>query len=85
MARYHVAVLPSAQKEITKLPKQVQSKILKALASLSENPRPNGCKKLIGTDSWRFRIGEYRIVYSIEDDVLFVEVIRIAHRKDVYR
>ena len=85
MARYQVTVLPSAQKEIIKLPKHVQSKVLKALVSLSENPRPIGCKKLVGTDSWRFRISEYRIVYSIEDDVLLIEVIRVAHRKEVYR
>lgn len=85
MAKYEVSVLPSAQKEITKLPKQVQNKVLEALVSLSENPRPNGCKKLVGTDSWRFRVGEYRIVYSIEDNVLLIEVIRVAHRKEVYR
>jgi mRNA interferase RelE/StbE len=84
MAKYEVTVLPSAQKEIIKLPKQVQSKVLKALVSLSENPRPNGCKKLIGSDCWRFRIGEYRIVYSIEDNVLLIEIIRVAHRKEVY-
>ena len=85
MAKYEVTVLPSAQKEITKLPKQVQGKILKALISLSENPRPEGCKKLVGTDSWHFRIGEYRIVYSIVDNILTIEIIRVAHRKDVYR
>lgn len=85
MAKYEVTVLPSAQKEITKLPKQLQGKILKALISLSENPRPEGCKKLVGTDSWRFRIGEYRIVYSIVDNILTIEIIRVAHRKDVYR
>ena len=85
MAKYKVTIIPSAQKEITKLPKHVQNKVLKAIISLSENPRPHGCKKLVGTDSWRFRIGEYRIVYSIEDNVLLIEVIRIAHRKEVYR
>ena len=85
MAKYEVTVLPSAQKEITKLPKQVQGKILKALISLSENPRPEGCKKFVGTNSWRFRIGEYRIVYSIVDNILTIEIIRVAHRKDVYR
>lgn len=85
MAKYEVSILPSAQKEITKLPKQVQIKILKALVSLSVNPRPNGCTKLVGTDSWRFRVGEYRIIYSIEDNVLLIEVIRVAHRKEVYR
>jgi len=85
MAKYEVFVLPSAQKEIKKLSKPVQSKVFKALLSLAENPRPTGCKKLVGTDAWRFRIGEYRIVYSIEDKILTIEVIRVAHRKDVYR
>ncbi len=85
MAKYEVTVFPSAQKEITKLPKQAQGKVLKALISLSDNPRPNGCKKLVGTDCWRFRVGEYRIVYSIADNILTIEIIRVAHRKDVYR
>lgn len=85
MAKYEVMVLPSAQKEITKLPKPIQTKVLKALVSLADNPRPVGCKKLVGTSAWRFRIGEYRIVYSIEDNILTIEVIRVAHRKDVYR
>ena len=85
MAKYEVTVLPSAQKEITKLPKQAQGKILKSLISLSGNPRPTGCKKLVGTDCWRFRVGEYRIVYSIADNILTIEIIRVAHCKDVYR
>ena len=85
MAKYQVTVLPSAQKEITKLPRPAQSRILKALVLLADNPRPIGCKKLVGSDSWRFRVGEYRIVYSIEDDVLLIEVVRVAHRKEVYR
>lgn len=85
MAKYKVLIQPSAQKEIERLPKPVQNKVLKALMTLSENPRPVGCKKLVGTDSWRVRIGEYRIVYWIDDGILSVEVIRVAHRKNVYR
>jgi mRNA interferase RelE/StbE len=73
MPKYQVFVQPSAQKEIEKLPKQAQSKV------------PANCKKLVGTDSWRVRVGEYRIVYWIEDNILSVEVVRVAHRKDVYR
>lgn len=85
MAKYFVFILPSAQKEILKLPKLVQNRIVKTMTTLAKNPRPIGCKKLIGTDAWRIRVGEYRIVYSIEDNVLRIEVIRVSHRKDVYR
>ena len=53
---------------------------------LAENPRPQGCKKLKGDDNlWRVRAGDYRIVFSIHDDLLLVLVIRIAHRREVYR
>lgn len=85
MSKYQVLVLPSAEKEIEKLPKPARAKVLKALVALGDNPRPSGCKKLVGTDSWRIRVGEYRIVYWIEADVLSVEVVRVAHRKDVYK
>jgi len=60
--------------------------IVKHLVELINNPRPNGCKKLSGyEDIYRIRVGIYRIVYRIEDDVLYIEVIKIAHRKDVYQ
>lgn len=85
MAKYSVFILPSAQKEIEKLPKLAQTKVFKALVALSENPRPANCKKLVGTEAWRVRIGEYRIVYIIEDNILRVEVVRVAHRKEVYK
>lgn len=85
MAKYTVFVLPSAQKEIEKLPRPVQVKVLKLLTDLSDNSRPQNCKKLVGTDSWRVRVGEYRIAYWIEDNKLSIEVVRVAHRKDVYR
>ncbi|MFM6928684.1 MAG: type II toxin-antitoxin system RelE family toxin [Bdellovibrio sp.] len=85
MAKYSVFIQPSAQKEIERLPKPAQNKVVKALIALADNPRPPSCKKLVGTDSWRVRVGEYRIVYWIEDNVLSVEVVRVAHRKDVYR
>jgi mRNA interferase RelE/StbE len=53
---------------------------------LVNNPRPDGCKKLVGLDNiYRIRVGLYRIVYRIEDEILYIEVIKIGHRKDVYR
>jgi len=85
MVKYTVFILPSAQKEIGKLSKPEQIKVFKVLNVLSENPRPANCKKLIGTDAWRVRVGDYRIVYTIEDKVLRIEIVRVAHRKDVYR
>lgn len=85
MAKYSVLIQPSAQKEIERLPKVAQSKVLKALVALTDNPRPMSCRKLVGADAWRVRVGEYRIVYWIEDNVLSVEVVKVAHRKDVYR
>jgi mRNA interferase RelE/StbE len=60
--------------------------IRNVLNSLGEEPRPVGCKKLIGSKNrWRIRIGNYRILYEINDDLKTVEIFRIAHRKDVYR
>jgi mRNA interferase RelE/StbE len=85
MPKYQVFVQQSAQKEIEKLPKPAQAKVIKGLVALAENPRPANCKKLIGTDAWRVRVGEYRIVYWIEDNKLRVEIVRVAHRKDVYK
>ena len=85
MAKYVVIIQPSAQKEIEKLPKPSQVKVLKVLVSLSDNPRPANCKKLVGADAWRVRVGDFRIVYLIEDNILTVEVVRVAHRKNVYK
>ncbi len=85
MDKYTVLIAPGAQKEVLNLPKVAQQRIDKAIRGLSSNPRPQGCKKLVGTDAWRVRVGEYRIVYSVEDNILTVEVVKVSHRKDVYR
>lgn len=85
MSEYQVLILPSVEKEISKLTKVVQQKIIKALLQLADNPRPANCKKLVGVNAWRIRVGDYRVVYSIEDKILTIEVIRVAHRKEVYK
>ena len=85
MAKYQILILPSAEKELTKLAKPIQSKILKALRQLADNPRPANCRKLVGVSAWRVRVGDYRVIYSIEDKILSIEVIRVAHRKEVYK
>ena len=83
---YSVELLPAALKQLEKLPAAAQRRILAALAALEEDPRPPGVVKLSGEDNlWRIRVGDYRIVYEIHDDRLLVLVVRIGHRKDVYR
>ena len=85
MSRYVVQVKPSARKELEALPDNVLSRAVRKLESLSQNPRPAGCKKLKGyKDQWRIRVGDWRIVYIIDDSGKLVSVTRIAHRREVY-
>ena len=65
--------------------KRVLKRILRRIKALAEDPRPEGCEKLVGRERYRLRQGRYRILYSIQDDELTVWVVKIAHRKDVYR
>ena len=86
MACYNVIIKASAKKELAALPRQVIVRLIAAIESLATDPRPNGVRKLTGTqDIYRVRVADYRIVYRIEDDRLIVEVVRVAHRKEVYR
>jgi len=85
MKAYKVVLTKSAEKELSKLPSTVISKIVPELQSLENLPRPNGCKKLKGFENlWRIRVGDYRVIYSIEDVILVVEVQAIGHRRNVY-
>ena len=86
MKQYKVILSEKVQKSIKGLPNDYLFKIHQKLSSLSLNPRPFGCAKLSGSENhYRIRVGIYRIVYSIKDDVLVVEVIKIDHRRSVYR
>ena len=85
MAKFEVRVKASAEKDLSKIPRPEQQRIASAMSALSANPRPTGCKKLVNAEFWRIRVGQYRVVYSIEDKILVIEVVRIAHRKEVYR
>jgi mRNA interferase RelE/StbE len=83
---YRVRTSPDADKQLAKLDGSVRIRVAQRIDQLAENPRPPGCKKLKGDDNlWRVRAGDYRIVFSIHDDLLLVLVIRIAHRREVYR
>ena len=85
MASYGVALTSSAEKELKKLSGQLIARIVPRLENLASNPRPSGCKKLRGGDEeWRIRVGDYRVVYTIDDARLLVEVTRIRHRREVY-
>ena len=82
--KYQVNLKKSVVKDLEKLPDIVLKRIQKTILALSSNPRPDGCKKLKGRDDYRVRIGDYRILYFIDDDIVTVEVVRVQHRKDVY-
>ena len=84
---YTIAINPSALKELSKLPKATVKKAEKAIDSLANNPRPIGVKKLKGSDEdlYRIRVGDYRIIYSIEDEIKIIDILKIGHRKEIYR
>jgi mRNA interferase RelE/StbE len=85
VASYVVEVKPSARKELEDLPNNVLARAVQKMESLGDKPRPAGCKKLKGyKDHWRVRVGDWRIVYLIDDDARIVSVTRIAHRREVY-
>jgi len=81
---YRVKIKRSAEKEIKGLPKKKQARIGAAVDLLAETPRPPKCVQL-QKDRYRVRVGDYRIIYDVLDDELIVYVVRIGHRKDVYR
>jgi mRNA interferase RelE/StbE len=85
VASYKLVIKPSAAKEIEALPKQDRRRIVAKILSLSPDPRPPGCEKLSGHDQYRLRQGNYRILYEIRDLVLVVVVVKVGHRRDVYR
>lgn len=85
MAKYRVEIKKSAVKEIERLPQNELKAVLGKIEALSENPRPFGCTKLSAQEKYRIRCGNYRIIYSIADNILTVYVVRVGHRKDVYK
>ena len=82
--KYTVLVERYAQKQLMNLSKEEIPVIKNAIASLANNPRPQGCKKLKGEPAWRIRVGNYRIIYEIDDDQVIVIVVTVGHRKNIY-
>ena len=85
MAKYKITIKKSAVKELEDIPKKDLRRIVKRIQSLTQNPRPQGCQKLSGQSRFRIRRGDYRIVYSIEDKGFIVDIVKIGHRREIYR
>ena len=85
MALYKIYFKASVEKDFKKIPKKDTKKILQLIDSLTIEPRPNNCEKLSDQEKYRVRQGRYRIIYSIQDDKLTVWVVKIGHRRDIYR
>jgi mRNA interferase RelE/StbE len=85
--KYKVQFNKRYLKDLEKIPKKDREQIRESVLSLGDDPRPDGCKKLKGSKEllYRIRCGDYRVVYTIRDDVLLVLVIEVGHRKDIYR
>ncbi|NWF92439.1 MAG: type II toxin-antitoxin system RelE/ParE family toxin [Syntrophaceae bacterium] len=85
MAAYKVLFKASVEKDLITIPKKDLKKILKRIEEFANNPRPSSCEKLAGQERYRLRQGRYRIAYSIQDVELTVCVVKVGHRKDIYR
>ena len=86
MAGYDIFIKPSALRELESVgSRKLRRNLAEHIQALADDPRPPGCKKLAGGDRYRIRRGAYRVVYSIEDERRAVIVVKVSHRKDVYR
>ncbi|OGC04014.1 hypothetical protein A2276_05295 [candidate division WOR-1 bacterium RIFOXYA12_FULL_43_27] len=83
--KYQIEITGPAEKELKKYPSKFQDRLVARILGLGNQPRPFGCKKLHGSEYYRIRIGDYRVVYSIRDNDKQVKILDIGHRKDIYR
>ncbi len=83
---YRILLERAAEKDLTRLAAQIHDRIIIVIQTLAQNPRPPGCRKLAGSkNDWRIRVGDYRVVYEIADEIRIVRVNRVRHRREVYR
>jgi mRNA interferase RelE/StbE len=82
---YVVYLKRSAEKELASLPREMHLRIIKRLLTLKGNPRPHGAKKLGGGERYRIRVGDYRVLYTIDDSLYKIEVSAVGHRREVYQ
>ncbi len=85
MASYELIFRKSVAKDLRVFPKRDVKRIVQRIRSLADEPRPPGCEKLSGRERYRIRQGDYRIIYEIEDSRLTVLIVKVGHRRDVYR
>ena len=85
LIQYQIIILPAAEKSLSKLPKKMQLRIQGAITTLANNPLPPVAKKLVGQDNYRLRVSDYRIVYSIHENILTVKIVSVGHRREIYR
>ncbi|MFA6054527.1 MAG: type II toxin-antitoxin system RelE/ParE family toxin [Thermodesulfovibrionales bacterium] len=85
MAKYNILIKPSAVKEIENIPRKDRVRIIQKIQGLADTPRPQGCEKLTGENRYRIRHGVYRIVYAVSDRELHIIVVKVGHRRDVYK
>ncbi len=83
--KYEVRIVLAAEKEMNKLATQVHTRVSRRILSLEDNPRPRGARKLSGREEYRLRVGDYRVIYIIDDQALTVTVFVVGHRREVYR
>jgi len=83
--RYSIEITRKAQKALSRIPDDYQDKIISTIQDLADEPFPPGTKKLSGREAWRIRVGVYRIIYEVHQEVLSILVVLVGHRKDVYR
>jgi mRNA interferase RelE/StbE len=82
---YRIEVTPRAQKDLKALPKRERRRVAEQIDALTTDPRPTGCKKLKGReDFYRIRVGDYRVIYQIEDEILLILIVRVGDRKEIY-
>ena len=83
---YRVLIERAAERALARLSRELHGRIITAIQGLAENPRPHGCRKLTGSQNdWRIRVGDYRVIYEIADEIRIVRVHRVRHRRDIYR
>lgn len=83
---YRVLLERAAEKDLSRLSVEIHDRLIAAIRSLGQNPRPSGCRKLAGSKhDWRIRVGDYRVIYEIADVIRVVRVNRVWHRREVYR
>jgi len=85
MEKYSISIKKSAAKELEDIPRKDLRKLVKRIQTLSGNPRPHGSQKLSSREQYRIRQGDYRIVYSVDDQGLLIDIVKIGHRRDIYR